>query len=290
MNNFRIFTDSSCDLPAELATELELTVINLSLVAEGKTYVNYLDGREIGFHEYYEMLRNGLQAKTTAANVDSFEGPFEEALKEGDDVLYLGFSSGLSGTYNAGRLVAEELSAKYPDRKIYAVDTLCASLGQGLLVYLAANLKKEGKTIEEIRDWVEANKHSMSHLFTVDDLHHLHRGGRVSKTTAIVGSVLGMKPLMHADENGCLSKTGVARGRKASIEALFKRMKETAIDPENQVIFISHGDCIDDANYLADKIRSELKVKDIVINFIGPVIGTHSGPGTLALFFLASER
>ncbi len=290
MNNFRIFTDSSCDLPAELANELGLTVIGLSVVTDEKTYVNYLDGREIGFREYYEMLRNGLQAKTTAANIDSFEAPFIEALEAGDDVLYLGFSSGLSGTYNASRLAADELSAKYPDRKIYTVDTLCASLGQGLLVYHAANLKKEGKSIDEIRDWAEEKKLNMSHLFTVDDLHHLHRGGRVSKTTAIVGSVLGMKPLMHADNNGCLSKTGVARGRKAAIESMLKRMKETVTDPENQVVFISHGDCIDDANLLADKIRAELHVKDIVINFIGPVIGTHSGPGTLALFFFATER
>ncbi len=290
MSNYRIFTDSSCDLTAELATELELNVINLSLVADGKTYVNHLDGREIGFHEYYDMLRNGTDAKTAAANVDSFEGPFEQALKEGCDVLYLGFSSGLSGTYNAGRLVAEELSAKYPDRKIYTVDTLAASLGQGLLVYHAANLKKEGKSIEEVRDWVEENKLHMAHLFTVDDLHHLHRGGRVSKTTAIVGSVLGMKPLMHMDNDGHLSKTGVVRGRKASIDAMVKRMKEIAINPEEQTVFISHGDCTEDAEYLASKIRETFGINNIVINFVGPVIGTHSGPGTLALFFLATER
>ncbi len=290
MNNYRIFTDSSCDLPAELANELELSVINLSLTAEGKTYVNYLDGREIGYNEYYDMLRGGLLAKTTAANVDNFEGPFEEALKEGCDVIYLGFSSGLSGTYNTSRLVAEELSAKYPDRKIYTVDTLAASLGQGLIVYHAAQLKKEGKSIDEVRDWVEENKLHMSHLFTVDDLHHLHRGGRVSKTTAIIGSALGMKPLMHMDNNGGLTKTGVTRGRKSSIDSLVKRMKETVVNPENQVVFISHGDCMADAEYLASKVREAFPVKDIVINYVGPVIGTHSGPGTLALFFLATER
>lgn len=290
MSKYRIFTDSSCDLPANVADELEVSVICLSLVADGKTYVNYLDGREVGFHEYYDMLRGGLLATTTAANMDMFNNAFEPVLEAGEDILYLGFSSGLSGTYNNGRMAAEELAEKYPDRKIYTVDTLAASLGQGLLVYHAAKLQQSGSSIEEVRDWVENNKLHLAQLFTVDDLHHLHRGGRVSKTTAIVGSALGMKPLMHTDNYGHLTKTGVARGRKRSLNALVERMKETIVNPEEQIVFISHGDCREEAQQLAEEVKKAVPVKDVLINYIGPVIGTHSGPGTMALFFLATER
>lgn len=290
MSKFKIITDSSCDLTAELAEQLELDVLCLSVLAEDKVYKNYLDGREISPTDYYNMLRSGLMAKTAAANIEDFNDIFKKWLDDGYDVIYLGFSSALSGTFNTGKIVADEMSEKYPERKIYCVDTLAASLGQGMLVYYAANMQKSGASIDEVRDWVEENKLSQAHLFTVNDLHHLQRGGRVSKTTAIIGSALGVKPLMHCDNEGKLVKTGVVRGRQASLDSLVKRMKETIINPEGQTVFISHGDCIDDAEYVKSEILKALPVKEVIINFVGPVIGTHSGPGTMALFFFASER
>ena len=182
------------------------------------------------------------------------------------------------------------LSEKYPDRKLYSVDSLCASLGQGLLVYLAAQLKEEGKNIDEVKAYVEENVPHLCHWFTVNDLFHLQRGGRVSAAVAIVGSVLGIKPVLHVDNEGHLTSVSKARGRKASINALFDKMVQTGIDIKNQTVFISHGDCEEDANLLADRIKSELGVKEVIINYVGPVIGAHSGCGTLALFFLGTQR
>ncbi|MBQ9832512.1 MAG: DegV family protein [Clostridia bacterium] len=290
MNEYIIMTDSSCDLPDSMAKEMELEVNTLSLVLEGKEYVNYLDGREIGFHEYYDFLREGKMGSTSAANIESFRNMMEPILKSGKDLLYLGFSSGLSGTYNAGLQAANELSEKYPERKIYTVDTLAASLGEGLLVYYAAQEKKKGKSIEEVRDCIEKLKLNLCHWFTVNDLHHLKRGGRVSATTAIAGTILQIKPVMHVDDDGKLINVEKARGRRAAIKRLADIMAETAIDPAKQTVFISHGDCIEDAEYLASMIRDKLGVKDIMINYVGPVIGTHSGPGTLALFFIGKKR
>ena len=290
MSKFKIITDSSCDLTSEIAEQLEIDVLCLSVLTENKVYKNYLDGREISPTDYYKMLRDGLMAKTAAANIEDFNDIFTKWLDEGYDILYLGFSSALSGTFNTGKIVADEMSEKYPDRKIYCVDTLSASLGQGMMVYYAANLQKNGASIDEVRDWVEENKLNQSHLFTVNDLHHLQRGGRVSKTTAIIGSALGVKPLMHCDNEGKLVKTGVVRGRQASLDSLVKRMKETIINAEGQTVFISHGDCIDDVNTLADELRSRLGVKEVVINYIGPVIGSHTGAGVVALFFVGEHR
>lgn len=290
MNEFVILTDSSCDLPGDLARKLELEVIYLSVLIEGKTYQNDLDEKSITNKATYQLFREGKASKTSAASVGQFEEVMEPLLQAGKDLLYIGFSSGLSGTYNAGQIAAQELSEKYPERKVYTVDTLCASLGQGMMVYLAAQERFKGKTIEEVRDFVEENKLKLAHWFTVDDLNFLYRGGRVSKTTAVIGSMLSMKPIMHVDNAGKLVKVSVARGRKASINAMFDKMKQTAIDPEHQVIFISHGDCLEDAKLLAQKVKDAWNVPEVIINYVGPVIGSHSGPGTLALFFLATER
>jgi len=290
MSNYVILTDSSCDLTAELAAEMGIEVLPLTVYVDGKEYRNYLDGREIGFHEFYETLKTAKDVKTSAVNQDQFIEFIEPIVQKGCDVLYLGFSSGLSGTFNAGRLAIEELSEKYPERKLYAVDTLCASLGQGLLVYHCWKQQQAGGSIDEVRDYAESIKLNLDHWFTVNDLFFLKRGGRVSAATAIVGSALSIKPVMHVDNEGHLIKTGVARGRKASIRALVKEMERLAIDPASQHIFISHGDCEDEANYLADLIREKFGAKDITINFVGPVIGAHSGPGTLALFFVGKER
>ena len=205
-------------------------------------------------------------------------------------MLYLGFSSGLSGTFNAGALAVNELSEKYPERKLYAVDTLCASLGQGLIVYLCWQQQQAGRSIEEVRDYAEKIKLNVCHWFTVDDLMFLKRGGRVSAATAIVGSMLSIKPVMHVDNEGHLIKVDTARGRKASIRALVAEMEKRGTDLAGQHIFISHGDCEEDAKYLASLVREKCGVKDVTINYVGPVIGAHSGPGTIALFFLGKHR
>ena len=290
MADFVIMTDSSCDLPASLAEEMELVVLPLTVYVDGVKYINYLDEREIAFSDIYNKLRTKCPAKTSAVNMNDFLDPMEEILKSGRDVLYIGFSSGLSGTYNAGAAAAAELQEKYPDRKLYTVDSLCASMGQGLLVYHAWQEKRKGRTIEEVRDFTEANKLHLCHWFTIDDLMFLKRGGRVSAATAVVGSMLSIKPVMHVDNDGHLIKVSTARGRKASIRALADEAEKRGIDLENQVIFISHGDCLEDAKYLEGIMRERLHVKDVVISYVGPVIGAHSGPGTVALFFLGTER
>lgn len=288
MENFKIITDSSCDLTPALIEELDLHVVPLSVLINDKVYLNYPDERDIKFADYYAMLRQELMGKTSAANVYDFTNAMEPYLKDGQDVLYLGFSSALSGTYNAGTIAAEELREKYPDRKILTVDTLCASMGQGLMVYLATKKKEEGASIEEVADYVEKTKYNLCHWFTVDDLNHLKRGGRVSAVAATFGTILNIKPVMHVDNEGRLTPVEKVRGRKASINGLLKEMKKSIID--KSIAFISHGDCLEEAEGLAAKIREELGIEDIRINYVGPVIGTHSGPGTLALFFVGTER
>lgn len=290
MSDYVIMTDSSCDLPAKLADDMGLSVLPLSVYIEDAKYINYLDEREIAFSEIYAKLRTKCPAKTSAVNMNDFLSPMEEILKSGRDLLYIGFSSGLSGTYNAGAAAAQEMAEKYPERKVYAVDSLCASMGQGLLVYHAWTRKQAGESIDAVRDWVLDNRLHLCHYFTIDDLMFLKRGGRVSGATAVVGSMLSIKPIMHVDNEGHLIKIGTARGRKASIKALADGAGKLGIDLENQVIFISHGDCLDEAEYLAGIMRERFHVKDVVISYVGPVIGAHSGPGTIALFFLGTER
>ena len=290
MTDYVIMTDSSCDLPAKLADEMGLAVLPLSVYIENKQYVNYLDEREIAFSEIYAKLRTKCPAKTSAVNMNDFLAPMEAIVSTGKDLLYIGFSSGLSGTYNAGASAAKEIQEKYPDRKVYAVDSLSASMGQGLLVYLAWQQKQAGKSIDEVLKWVEENRLHLCHFFTIDDLMFLKRGGRVSGATAVVGSMLSIKPVLHVDDEGHLIKIGTARGRKASIKALADMAEKQGIDLEHQTIFISHGDCIEDANFLADIMRTRFHVKDVVISYVGPVIGAHSGPGTVALFFVGKAR
>ncbi len=286
MNEFVIITDSSCDLPVSVAENMGVKVIPLEVNMEGNIKLN----DEIDIKEFYAYLREKHGAKTSAVNMDRFIETFEPYVAEGKDLLYVGFSSGLSATYMAGKNACEELSEKYPDRKIMAVDSLCASLGQGLLVKYAVDKKNAGATIEEVAEYVESEKWHLAHWFTVDDLFFLKRGGRISATTAVLGTVLQFKPVLHVDNEGHLINMTKVRGRNASIKALLDKMKETAIDPQHQTIYISHGDCYDDAKTLADMITEEFGITDILINEVGPVIGAHSGPGTLALFFIATER
>lgn len=290
MSDFVMLTDSSADLSAQMVQQADVEVIPLSFNIQGRTYHNYPDNREMDPALFYDMLRAGELATTAAVNVGEYVQAMEPFLAQGRDVLVLAFSSGLSGTYNASRLAVEELQEKYPQRKIYTVDTLCASLGQGLLVWLAAQQRKEGKSIEEVRDWAEANKLSLCHQFTVDDLHFLKRGGRISATTAVVGSMLQIKPVLHVDDEGHLINIGKARGRHASLKALVDKMEKTVTEEGKKTVFISHGDCLKDAETVAEMVRQRFGTQDIRINYVGPVIGAHSGPGTLALFYLGTQR
>jgi len=290
MRDFAIVTDSCCDLSPALAEELELTVLPLTLQMEGKEYYNWLDGREIGFHEFYEKIRSGVPATTAAVSVGSFQEAMRDILEQGKDVLSINFSSALSTTCQSASIAAEELRGEFPEAKIFVVDSLCASLGQGLLLYHCVQEKRKGKTIEEVRDFAENTKGSLCHWFTVDDLNHLKRGGRVSAATALFGTMLSIKPVLHVDDLGRLINVDKARGRRASLTALADRMEQLAIDPGHQTVFISHGDCLDDAEFLAGEIRRRFGTEDIRINYVGPVIGNHSGPGTMALFFLGTNR
>ena len=288
MQNYIIVTDSGTDFTEELKKELEIVQLELTIIVEGE---EPKPNNEVDNKTLYEMLRAKKKATTSAVNVGDFKDVMRPYLENGTDILYLGFSSGLSNTYNAGRIACEELSEEFPERKLYAVDTLCASLGQGLLVYHAAKMRFDGKSIEEVRDFAEGNKLRLCHWFTVDDLFFLKRGGRVSAATAVVGTMLGIKPIMHVDNAGKLVKVGTVRGRRASIDALCEKAKASAIDAKEKLVaFISHGDCEEDAKYLADKMKKEVGFKEVLIGYVGSVIGSHSGPGTLALFYLGTER
>lgn len=288
MSDYVIVTDSSADLPASLVQELGVEVLPLSFTVQGKTYHNYPDDREMDPKVFYKMLRDGEMATTSAVNVAEYTNMLEPFLQAGKDVLVLAFSSGLSTTYQSSVIAVNELSEQYPDRKIYTVDTLCASLGQGLLVWHAVQEQKKGKSIEEVRDWVEENKLHLCHWFTVDDLHFLKRGGRISAATAVVGTMLSIKPVLHVDDEGRLISMGKARGRGASLTALVDHMEQTVTDVDT--VFISHGDCLADAEKVAADVKKRFGTRDVVINTIGPVIGAHAGPGTVALFFLGTKR
>lgn len=290
MESFILFTDSCVDLPNKLAKELDLTVLPLTVNVEGKEYKNYLDEREIKTKDFYDMLREHKKTSTSQVNSTTFVDYIEPLLKEGKDVLVISFSSALSGTFNGAVTAAEELKELYKDRKVIVIDSKCASMGQGLLVYYAAKLKQEGKSIEEVAEWVEKNKLRISHLFTVGDLNHLKRGGRLSSSKALLGTILRVKPILNVSLEGKLVQTDKTRGRKSSIDMMVERMVKTIENPEEQIIFISHGDCIEDAKYAESQIRNKLNVKDVLINYVGPVIGSHSGVGTLAMFYLGNDR
>lgn len=290
MSEYIIITDSSADLPEGMLKELDVEVLPLSFTIEGKTYHNYPDNREMSPEDFYTLIRAGKMGTTAAVNVAQYTELLEPVLESGRDALLLCFSSGLSATFQSAKIAADELAEKYPDRKVFAVDTLCASMGQGLMVTLAAQKRAAGEGIEAVRDWAEATKHHVSHWVAVDDLAHLKRGGRISATTALVGGMLSIKPIIHVDHEGKLVNVGKTRGRAASLAYLVDKIAELATDPTEQTVFISHSDCLEDAHKVGDAIKARLGVKDVVYNFIGPVIGSHTGTGTVALFFLGKER
>lgn len=289
MSEYVITTDNNSDLPEKYLKDHGVGCMYLSYSMDGK---NYTHENFLPEHEFYEAMRNGSMPTTAQVNPENAKTLLEPYLKEGKDILHIAFSSGLSGTYNSSRIAAEELMEEYPDRRIIVVDSLSASLGQGLLVWLAQQKKELGQTLEDVADWVEKNKLKMVHLFTVDDLNHLYRGGRVSRTTAIVGSMLNIKPVLHVDNEGKLTAIGKVRGRKKALQELVKLMDEKigSFGADCDTIFISHGDCEQDAQYVAAKVKEKYNIKNIIINQVGATIGAHSGPGTMALFFVGDVR
>lgn len=288
--SFEIVTDSSANLPESMIEERNLHILSLVFRVKGEEYASYTKGESVDLASFYKMMREKENITTSLIDLDRCSNLLISLLEEGKDVLYIGFSSGLSGSFQAVNVLISELKEKYPNQKIYAVDTLAAALGEGLLVYYADELRKQGKSIDEVRDWLMDNRLNLCHWFTVDDLFFLHRGGRVSKTSAVLGSMLSIKPVLHVDDEGHLIMMEKARGRKKSLDALCNHMEETVIDPENQVVFISHGDCIEDAEYVAKRVKERFHVKDVMIHILDPVIGAHSGPGTVALFYIGTKR
>lgn len=288
MKNYVICTDSACDIkPADLE---QWGVEYCSLTFQFDDSKTAYSNNEMNVTEFYNRMRAGGIAKTSAINADTFEKAFEKHLAQGKDVLYLGFSSGLSATFNSARLAAEALREKYPDGKILVVDTLAASAGFGMLVYLTAKERDKGATIEEAAAFAEATKLHICHWFTVDDLEYLKRGGRVSPAVAFFGNKLGIKPVLHVDNEGHLINVTKVRGRKNAIAALAKALGDTALDAAGGTVFISHGDCQTDVDHLAEILQKNYNAKVDLVTDVGPVIGAHSGPGTLALFFVGKER
>ena len=291
MNPYVIMTDTTADLPESYIQEHQLAILSLSYTIEGNTYdrENPLDVRE-----FYAKMRAGSMPTTSQVNPEQAKEAFKACLDQGNDVLYIAFSSGLSGTCGSGMVAAEEIreSGEYPDRKLIVIDSLSASLGEGLLVHKAVQLKEAGKSMEEVADWVENNKLHLCHNFTVDDLFHLHRGGRVSKATAVLGTMINIKPVLHVDDEGHLIAIGKVRGRKKSLAALVDRMAEQikGYEDQNSEVFISHGDCQEDAEYVQKLVQERFGVDKFIINHVGPTIGAHSGPGTVALFFMGNPR
>lgn len=287
MNDYVLYTDSACDLPDDLLARLGVRYRSLTFAFEGES--EHAD-RDVPAKEFYAKMRAGGIAKTAAINTEEFRAAFEEEIAAGHDILYIAFSSGLSTTYNSGRFALADLSDKYPERKLVAVDSLCASAGFGLLVYLAAGKMADGATLEEVEKFVLDTRLHICHWFTVDDLVYLKRGGRISPAATLIGTMLGIKPVLHVDDEGHLVNVSKARGRQASIHALADHYGELALDKKNGTVFISHGDCLEDAETLRDMLAEEYGAKVELITDIGPVIGAHSGPGTLALFFVGSAR
>ncbi len=286
MREFEIFTDSSCDLPQEYVEQFNLHVMQLEVIVDDQPPVL---NRDIEVKKCYDLLRNGANIKTSAVTLGHFEEHMRERLKAGKDILYIGFSSGLSATYNNGVMVINELKEEFPDRKILHTDTFAATGGQGLLVYYAAQLREEGCTMEEILEKVDAVKDHIHHQITVENLFFLKRGGRISATTAIAGSVLQIKPIIVVDTAGKLNSVGKVRGRKASITELFNKMKASADLEEFGYVGISHSDCLEEAKVLAEMVEQEFHPKKIILGDIGPVIGAHTGPGAMALTYFGKE-
>lgn len=290
MRDYVIITDSTCDLPQKFVDENNIVVIPLQFNIDGKDYRNYLDGREMTNEEFYNLERQGKIGKTAQLTMFDITEVYRSYLEKDYDILGLGFSSGLSGTFNSMRLAVEELKEEFSDAKINIIDTLCASTGEGLFVYYANLYKKQGMSIDDNTEALLKLRPHLCHWFTVLSLDTLRRGGRVSNVAAFVADTFNIKPVLHVDDEGHLVAMRKVLGRKRSLLALVDELEKSIYKDEPQMIMISHGDCLDDANYVANEIKKRIDVKDILINCIGPVIGSHSGPGTVALFFVGNKR
>ena len=288
---FEIVTDSSCNLSDAMINEFGLHILPLTFMSDGEQYQSYTAGRDSDLKSFFKMMRDGKVFTTSLPNLQQSEETFDKILSAGKDLLYIGFSSGLSGTYQAAAALLEDLRNRYPERKIYHTDTLAAAMGEGLVVYKAVKMAQAGASIEEVFNWVEENKLNVAHWFTVDDLMFLFRGGRVSRTSAWAGTLLNIKPVLHVDDEGHLIPMDKVRGRKKSLQALVDHMEQSALKPvAEQEVFISHGDCQEDVDYLVKLIKERLGCTKFEINILDPVIGAHAGPGTVALFFFADKR
>ena len=287
MNDYVITVNSTVDLPKEWLEERHIPVIPLKYTIDGETYKG-MEG--LSSKEFFQKLREGKMAVTSQVNPEEAKEALEAFLKEGKDILHLAFSSGLSGTYNSMRIAAEELEEEYPERKVIVIDTLCACLGEGLLLYYALKRKGEGKSIEEVAQWAEENKLHVCHNVAIDDLNNLQRGGRVSKTTAILGTMVQVKPIIHMDDKGLLQVIGKERERKKALNKIVDMAVEQAKGWENDIIMITHGDCAEDAEYVAELVRKKMGIENILVNNIGEVIGSHTGPGVVAVFCMGSKR
>ena len=287
MNEFVIVSDSTVDLPKEYLQSKQVPIISLSYIMDGVAYEE-MDG--LSHKEFFEKLRAGSLPTTSQINPEQAREALEPFAKEGKDILYIGFSSGLSGSYNSVRMAAEDLKEEYPDINIIAIDSLCACMGEGLLLYKALELKEHGMSMEEIAKWVEANKLHICHNVTVDDLNHLHRGGRISKTTAVVGSMIKIKPIIHMSDEGKLVVIGKERGRKKSLVSIVDRMEKQMQGYDNDIVMITHGDCIEDAEFVKKQVEERFGIHNVMINGIGSVIGSHTGAGVVAVFFMGDKR
>ena len=287
MKDFVITVNSTVDMPKEWLEEREIKVVPLRYTMDGTTYV---DMEGLSVKEFFAKLREGKMSVTSQVNPDEAKDALEKYVKEGKDILHLAFTSALSGTYNSMRLAAEELREEYPEANIIVIDTLCACMGEGLLAHYAYEMKKIGKTMDEIAQWVEDNKLRVGHQVTVDDLHHLHRGGRVSKTSAIVGSMVKIKPILIVNDEGRLVVAAKERGRKKSISTIVNMAMERMGEDDKEIAFVTHGDCLEEAEYLANLLKEKAGVKEVLINNIGTVIGSHTGPGVLAVFHMGNKR
>lgn len=289
MREYVIVTDSCCDLNPDQVEDLALTLVPLS-VQLGEERFHNRPGEGPDEHTFYERVRKGESVQTSAPNVDEFKSYLLPHLQAGKDILFLAFSSALSATYQNGCIAMEDLREEFPEAKLVAVDTKCASMGQGLILDLAVQEQRKGKTLEEVRDFVEANKGRVNHWFTVTDLNQLRRGGRLSAGKAVFGSLLHVKPVMRVDEEGRLVPVSTVKGRKKSLDALLNKIETLADHPEGQKVFISQGDCREEVEVLAAAIREKLPVSEVVIGSVGPVIGAHAGKGVVAVFFLGQDH
>lgn len=289
MKEYIITTDDTCDMPESFYEEHQIPYVSLKCMVNGQTFDKE---HRADPHAFYEWMRSGAMPTTSQVNAEDVKECWLPYVEQGFDILHLGFSSGLSGSCNSARIAAEELMEEHPGVTIRVVDSLCASMGEGLLLYYAAKQKEEGKSLEQTAEFLEENKLHLCHVFTVDDLFHLHRGGRVSKLSAIVGTMVGIKPMLHVDDEGHLILLSKTRGRKRALTELVKMMDERvgSYRDKNQTVFISHGDCEEDARLVADLVREKYHIEDIRFNTIGATIGAHAGPGTVALFFLGEKR